>query len=387
MARTIPAVPLTQTAESTAMAPGSSIIAGTSAGALGRVLDLAKLANLAYSTVCAHPVWAQAWPDGQATQGATAGAYVLQTAVRIPELSAQHTTLTVSIYAASPSGTGLVRFRAVNAATNVVLAPAVAAGWVQGTLSVAGGFGPGYEQVEMDWQDDVTVYSVRVIYEHIDPTGLWPAADGALPAGILDTIGVDTYAMDTVEVSAERPLTAAALEKLNAIVTSVASRKRTIVAAAAPIACAPALAEPTVAYIPHRCAVITDDARTVRIYAQATEIAGLGTYLIVMAGAQTRIAIAEGSALIGRQAMVGSGRSRLGADGNGLFWAALATAWDTAAITLPEVHNLDRRVARENPVATRLEWREGVNPAVGAASMAVGGQQMDVTSFSAWEVP
>lgn len=385
MARTIPAVPVTPP-ESTAMAPGSSIIAGTSAGARGRVLDLAKLANLAYSTVCAHPVWAQAWPDGQATQGATAGAYVLQTAVRIPELSAQHTTLTVSIYAASPSGTGLVRFRAVNAGTNVVLAPAVAAGWVTGTLSVAGGFGPGYEQLEMDWQDDVIVYSVRVIYEHVDPTGLWPGADGALPAGILDTVGVDTYAMDTVEVSAERPLTAAVLEKLNAILVSVAARKRSIVAAAAPIACAPALAEPTVGYLPHRCAVVTDAARTVRVYAQGTELANLGTDLMVIAGTQTRAELGEATGLFGYQPRPGSSRGRLGADAGGLRWAALATGWRTGALTLPETRNLDRRCARENPVSTRLEWRECPN-ITATVVIAVGSQEMNVTSFSAWEVP
>lgn len=383
MARTIPAPPVTAPS-STGMAAGSPIIAGTTAP-LGRVLDLAKLANLAYSTVCAQPVWAQVWGDGQALQGATAGAYVYQMAVRIPEISPQHTTLTVSVYASSASGTGLIRVRAVNAGTNVVLALGVGAAWVSGSLSVAGGFGPGYEQLEMDWQDDLSLQSVRVLVDHVDTSGLWPGAAGALPAGILDTVGVDTYAMDTVEVSAERPLTAAVLEKLSAIITSVADRPRPIVACAQPEAAFPALAEPTVAYIPHRVAAIADTARIVQVWAQATELAGVGTYLIVLAGTTTREQMAEASSLAGRSPMPPSGRSRLGADGTGLFWAALATAWDGAQLVIPRTHNLDRAIARPWPVATRLEWREGVNPAVGAPAVAVGGQQMNVWSFCAWE--
>ena len=87
--------------------------------------------------------------------------------------------------------------------------------------------------------------------------------------------------------------------------------------------------------------------------------------------------------------MVPSGRSRIGADSSGML-SPVGQAWRTATLDLPASRTLDRRdayVARALPVATRLEWREGVNPAVGAVSTAVGGQQMNVRSFSAWESP
>jgi len=202
MARTIPAPPYVPIQPDLAV-PGLNITAG-SASLGGRWFDMARNLNLAYATGHAQNLFAQGWSEFQFTFGTVA--WTQQCSWAIPELSTDHTTITCSVFASSTTSNGEVRFKSANAGnTSAAIVVNVAPGseqWFDITLSVSGGFGPGYEVITMETYGNLLIHNVMGKYVDLAPAGNYPATDDALTSGR----GDDYVPLDDTEYAGNKPL-------------------------------------------------------------------------------------------------------------------------------------------------------------------------------------
>lgn len=339
----------------TKLATGVAIRAGDSAtaGDEGRVYDLAMAANLAYATTCADTIWAQSWYGTQFTS-ALASPQTQRCIIRTESISSQHTTVRCSVYASSPSATGVITFRGVNAGTNVAIPILAPFAWYSGTLSVAGGFGPGYEEIALDTTDDVTVESVSVRWLPADASGLWPGAAGALAAGALET-GV--YAMDDTEIDPDYPYSAAWLAKMEAMLTHINGRKRPVLAASA----VASLSAFDVGIICHQMPYLSDNSRSMRARAYAGPSAAGPYRLHVSGAARGGLSFQRSVTGVGNQAPEGTSIYRLG-EGAGNALAFAAAGWKADTLSAPLTNYLPG-VEPAIPVATNLAWMSGSDAA------------------------
>jgi len=202
MARTIPAPPYVPITPATKI-PGIQVFGGD-AGFGGHWFDMARNLNLGYATGHAQNVFAQGWSESQFTFGTNAWTH--QCSWAIPELTTDHVTLVCSVFASSSSSDGEVRFKSVNAGvTSAAIVVNVAAGseqWFDVTLSVAAGFAPGYEIIQMETYGNLLIHNVMAKYQDLAPASNYPTSDDALAAGRADVY----VPMDDAELTDDKPL-------------------------------------------------------------------------------------------------------------------------------------------------------------------------------------
>lgn len=210
MARSIPAAPYVPP-DPAKFGPRSPIKEGAGtvpALDVGHVYDLARAVNLCTATVNAGPMFQQAFPD-QTFWVASPG-WVYRCRFRLPELGGQWNAVRVSVYgrAPAPPGTGAVQVLTVNAGFVATPIPVAAAlQWYDTVAPYAPCvFAAGEEELWIQTDGQVEIDQIQVQYMDYDPTGLYPGADGALPAGAIPGASPVAYPADDAEVAADKPL-------------------------------------------------------------------------------------------------------------------------------------------------------------------------------------
>ena len=199
MARTIPATPVTLP-NPEGFAPTKQIHSGV--GLSGGFQDLAQNINLACSTGHCGPVVQQCWSDSQFST-AVGSAYLPQCRWRIPTISYDHVTLNCSVYASSSTKVGEVTF--IGGTTSTIVIGSAAFKWFDTTISV--NTTNDLEDVFLYTEGAVDIITVKLSYEGLG-TGSWPAADGALPSGVLTLwpLEEDYIPLDDDEFDDDKPL-------------------------------------------------------------------------------------------------------------------------------------------------------------------------------------
>ena len=209
MARAIPALPYLAP-DPLECLPALPILSGGAAHP-GRWRDLVRAVNLDLATGNAGVVLSQWWPDGSFFVPGPAGVYTPRCRCVIPGLSGYHTAVRCSVFARSASGLGAVRFSSTyGAGVSVIPVPGpLASTWLDTAsphLPVTPSFAPAHEFILVETTDDVEIEGIQIQYLDHDPTGLWPGADGALPAGVVPGSTRLAVPLDDAEADPDKPL-------------------------------------------------------------------------------------------------------------------------------------------------------------------------------------
>ena len=211
MARAIPALPVIP-AEPRRTAPRLPIKSGqgTAADDFGHWYDLARLVNLDLATGYASVLFQNTWSDGQ--MFVTSVAFAPRFRIAVPPLSGYHTLVRCSVYGNRGAAAGTVRFQGTNAASLVDIALPLVPAWTDsvgpGHLAVVFAGAPSYEEITVWTDGDCNIDTIKVEYLDVNPGGLWPGADDALPVGPVPGSVNLANPMDDAEVLPDKPLSA-----------------------------------------------------------------------------------------------------------------------------------------------------------------------------------
>jgi len=223
VARTIPSPANVALPDPRLATPRRPILAG-SASLDGHQRSFAEAVNLAFATSQADTAFSQGWADGQFVVNDATVTERLR--VRVPKCSDLHTDLLVSLHAFSHgAGGGVVTFTCVgNGNTAAPVLGGALALTARATLDCAGAFaahpGGDYVEITVSTKNPCTIRAVYAQWADLAPSGLYPGADDALPAGPAG----DFVPADTDEVSADRPASADWLAHRRASLAQVRSR-------------------------------------------------------------------------------------------------------------------------------------------------------------------
>jgi len=210
VARSIPLLPVVP-AEPRRFAPRLPILSGQGASAdyVGHWYDLARELNLSLATGNASVVFECNYPDNQFWVASVG--FLTRTRFALPPCSGYHTVVRVSVYGNTPTA-GTVRFNSTNGAATVDIVLPGVVGWTDspalGHLAVAFAGAPSYEEVVIQTDGDCNIDIIKVEYLDVNPGGLWPGLDDALPAGPVPGSARNANPMDDAEVGFDKPLSA-----------------------------------------------------------------------------------------------------------------------------------------------------------------------------------
>lgn len=170
---------------------------------------MAREINLSLATGNASVVFECNYPDNQFWVNSVG--FLFRTRFAMPPLSGYHTEVRVSVYGNTPAA-GTVRFLSTNGAGLVdIILPGVI-GWTDsvplGHLPVAFAGAPLFEEVVIQTDGNCQVDIIKVEYLDINPGGLWPGLDDALPVGPVPGSTRNANPMDDAEVGPDKPLSA-----------------------------------------------------------------------------------------------------------------------------------------------------------------------------------
>jgi hypothetical protein len=226
MARTITSIANLSLPNTALATPRNAIRAG-SASLEGHPRSLGLACNLAHATANAGTLFPMGWADGQFV--VNDGAYTMRLRTRIPYVSGVHLKLLCSAHAFAPAAAfGSIRFTCVgNGFTAIVpLLGGAFAITPTSTLSLSGGFvahaDGDYAEITVETKDNCSIRNLWAVLADYSPGALYPGADDAYPAGPVS----DFIPFDTLELTADAPVSADWLYQRRASIADVRTRRR-----------------------------------------------------------------------------------------------------------------------------------------------------------------